>query len=386
MDTGRALTRPKSTHNIAATRPQNHILVPRIAQHEFPRIPWSNKAQVLRRRDGIRLYHNYTVYNVDRVQKTSFTRAEFIPRPEHMLLPRGFTVDFTVPVADVSFYVDHPERDHYSLGRSYTWAWKAQPGCPVLIRVCFENGEARDRLGHRLIAAINIWRAALGDRRGVDFFFIPSLLCPTDPAERNNERDTLVVKILAGDTLSFATLGFVTGNLDSGRLFIASKPNQWDTDEKNVGVIVHELGHVLGLVHEHQRFDAKQYISFNYANIQGYREALAVYQAQGPQFTEQRFQADVCTDTLESNQKKYKDVGWIGCSYIPEANSGLSYGTAPWWWSKDYKYVGTFDWDSVMLYASDGVMTREDDGREWGSNWRPSRGDVAAVKAMYLNI
>jgi len=134
-NSGGFLTMPQSPHRVAGTHSDNQILMPRMAREEFDRIPWSGKVQVLRRHDGIRLYHNHTVYSENGVSKTSFTKLEFIPRPEHMLVPRGFTVDFTVPVTEVIYYLEHPpDQNPYKNTRKYTWAWRANPGCAVNIR------------------------------------------------------------------------------------------------------------------------------------------------------------------------------------------------------------------------------------------------------------
>lgn len=107
-----------------------------------------------------------------------------------------------------------------------------------------------------------------------------------------------------------------------------------------VGSLTHELGHVLGLIHEHQRKDRDNSIIINYDNI----------------LPEWRYNFDVAPFSVAN---------------------------------------GTFDFKSIMLYnpyngfaidQTQPVFTKKD-----GTTWTPqttyvSKGDAAAITEMYKNV
>jgi len=117
-----------------------------------------------------------------------------------------------------------------------------------------------------------------------------------------------------------------------------------------------------------------------------YWDALAVFQANNPGSDEARFQAEVCGSTLVSRARKYLEVGFEGIAWIPWEPTGYQYAGAPWFWLRSEQLLGPFDWDSIMLYPSMGVITRKDNGATWNRNLVPSAGDVVAVKSMYPDL
>jgi len=107
--------------------------------------------------------------------------------------------------------------------------------------MCYEDEITRDVLQAPFQAAINVWHYALGPRRGINFQIIPSVLCPTDPAGRIIERDTVIIKVSARPGSSAAE-GFFIGDRDYGRHIIRINPYEYASNVEVIAVITHELG------------------------------------------------------------------------------------------------------------------------------------------------
>ena len=122
----------------------------------------------------------------------------------------------------------------------------------------------------------------------------------------------------------------------------------------------HELGHALGLKHEHQRYDRDDYL--------------------------------IVPDSKKGNSNYEK---------IPKEESGFRWDSRririgywkvkiyyPVWWTKRYSHVeGEFDFHSVMLYSPIPVRPNKrylNNGKEFTEcNIEPSETDVRAIRRMY---
>ncbi|KAF2427124.1 hypothetical protein EJ08DRAFT_681096 [Tothia fuscella] len=150
-------------------------------------------------------------------------------------------------------------------------------------------------------------------------------------------------------------------------------PDVWANDQQRATAVVHELGHVMGLHHEHQRHDAAAHVKFNCPEVRGYAEAKKII------LEKRRLPAD--SDYFDKMQ----------CTDVDEASAPDDRMTFREFYN--YKTVGNFDWKSVMLYTSKSgasrgavVLEKVEGGGTWGWNYEPSEGDVAAVKLLYPDV
>lgn len=165
--------------------------------------------------------------------------------------------------------------------------------------------------------------------------------------------------------------------------------------------VAHELGHVLGLYHEHQRWDRGHYVYFKCSNLPNYDRVKEVVEREGKYTMEQ-----VCN----SWHLGYKYGNFAATSFSTEtaqlSNSGGGV-TLPHHVSISHEY----DVDSIMHYPT-AINHLPDDSRDWIiSKWTdggkdfqppegepkapaiqpiiktfrdgPTRGDVAIVKLLY---
>ncbi len=95
----------------------------------------------------------------------------------------------------------------------------------------------------QFLAAMLIWEEATD----IDFVL------------RSNEADYLtIIESEVDDTISYSELGY-----QGGQQFIIVGIEHWD----NTYTLVHELGHTLGLQHEHTRIDRDDFVTINEGNI-----------------------------------------------------------------------------------------------------------------------
>ncbi|KAI7313889.1 hypothetical protein KC315_g11530 [Hortaea werneckii] len=173
--------------------------------------------------------------------------------------------------------------------------------------------------------------------------------------------------------------------------------------------MMHELGHAMGLAHEHQRPDAWQHLHYKCENLQGYTEALrsardddhALFdfdEADDDPNEEQmalRMKL-VCTEAIYA-----RDTLKSALSFIPGSNMYQNTRADDRW--KDYIMSTKFDAFSIMNYNSwTGSSKPEAKGKEGWVIWQKdgdkalfmggaedaiqakvSEGDVARVAQMY---
>jgi hypothetical protein len=158
-----------------------------------------------------------------------------------------------------------------------------------------------------------------------------------------------VIKIYDDDieTDGKATVGYYSGTTPDLKI----KRTLNDTDRLQ-RVPLHELGHCLGLKHEHQRYDRDSYIvvtkeGSNYEKIPQFLQEFRVYWA--------RIRIGFWTISIP-----------VGCGYSYQPNSYV---------------VGPFDFDSIMLYP--GLSLRENSNVKTENNKKLSYYDIEAVKRLY---
>ncbi|KXT09867.1 hypothetical protein AC579_6745 [Pseudocercospora musae] len=183
------------------------------------------------------------------------------------------------------------------------------------------------------------------------------------------------------------------------------KNSVWDTEyEKAILMrsMVHELGHVIGLEHEHQRPDRDHYIRVDFKNLEGWREAYE-------EVKEATAKEEPTFAGKSPEQRMVLLTSDFGLAEEFDFEEAGDFIRAPRFGNEEmasYQASRTYDYDSIMHYGSyasavagdtgelkDAVMTRRDQtgaraeifqgGNEDARLAGPSPMDVARVKQLY---
>lgn len=178
--------------------------------------------------------------------------------------------------------------------------------------------------------------------------------------------DLLVVSRSEKETKT--TVGYLVNPHDEQKLkFNLNHPGGHGNSISNM---IHEIGHALGLYHEHQRPDADHNIKVKCSNLADYQD---VKKRVGGRM------GQLCQDVLQAKRENFS------------AGDILPYPEQATWAA-----YGGFDWESIMMYCSEfgakrkflsekkkRVMKKKDSNEAFVANNRPSGGDVECVNNLY---
>ncbi|KAL1793683.1 hypothetical protein ACET3X_008665 [Alternaria dauci] len=280
--------------------------------------------------------------------------------------------------------------------------WPRLPTYQVLIPWCFRDAASEQAIGaHVIDRAWETWSRVLGPAsvqnghnllfyhwKAVDGNYYPYCYEANGQWNPRVPPETVVVSynhVYQPGVQAQASIGYKATENTPGRHWLVMT---YDAMTRNPEfAVAHELGHVFGLLHEHQRPDRDYYVGYNCRNVFGFKETLARARADG--FTE---------DQLCNQPGVARRYGWAGAEFvkIPPIPTDV---LTPY----DYQSIMHYDCrngadpavygpdpTNALLYPIYGFSTAGDQagilplkGDKPYPHFTISLGDAAAIRLMY---
>lgn len=227
----------------------------------------SSEQLKLTRRGHLVVYHNYTQNaTLDAEATTSFyVDQEIVPHYQHIIqqypdlrkiLPAHSKRALIISPNNRPAEAD-PSMDPELEPTYVSWAWmRTQQECPLILWFCFADEDSQDRLEKITESAFAMWKAALGDKRGIDLMFTKGDAAENVEARQCYETDSFrwgkgvppyaVVIALVEGSPSYNGLGCRPGS-EPGRMKLRFWPDPEhaklaDPDALYARDMAHEIG------------------------------------------------------------------------------------------------------------------------------------------------
>ncbi|KAJ4351769.1 uncharacterized protein N0V89_007112 [Didymosphaeria variabile] len=199
--------------------------------------------------------------------------------------------------------------------------WPRNNQNKVVIEYCFDTEDARNKIGRQFREdGIGEWMRALGgeassatkhglvfeetlDANGQPLFCIDP---DSDGWNPKIDYNTVVVQwsyvkhFVAAATVGF--VGFISGDPPVPGIHMITFGERY-----HYPAMVHELGHILGMAHEHQRKDRDGWVAYRCHNVKDFYQIFEKFRAEKPDAT----WSDLCDSIINSLRMEFGGLNFI---------------------------------------------------------------------------